>query len=237
MFFLSFSLFLTVKYDSRKKYSLFLKYIGLYFKVLLLIEEDFTFLCSELKKKEEHKILSQIRKGDESPIFEIYKIFRDEFLMYAKTNYNSTSEQSKDAFQEAVIDFHQNVISGKLTELSSSLKTYLFQIGKHKLLNILQKERRITYHDSIHLIKGEKATDFMKEENRIYTQEQINNAINKLPEDCQEVLKLYYFKEFDMNSIARDMNYKNANTAKSKKSVCMKRLVAELNKITSMIFL
>ena len=38
-----------------------------------------------------------------------------------------------------------------------------------------------------------------------------------------------------MESIAENMGYKNADTAKSKKSTCMKKLVIELKKL-SMIF-
>lgn len=162
---------------------------------------------------------------------------RDEFIQWSVKNYSATSDQAKDAFQEAILDFHQNVIHGKLTELSSSLKTYLFQIGKHKLLNILKKDRRMTYNDALHLITHGEVDTFMEEENKAYTQEQISNAIEQLPEDCQKVLNLFYFKEYDMDSIAREMNYKNSDTAKSKKSVCMKNLMNELKKISSLLVL
>lgn len=180
-------------------------------------------------------ILAKLRKGDDSPIYELYRLYRDEFIAWSKSKYSSTEDQAKDAFQEAVLDFHQNVLSGKLTDLSSTIKTYLFQIGKFKLLNIQKKERRLTYHDALHLIENGEAEKFMEEENKAYTQEQISQAIDKLPEDCQKVLRLYYFNEYDMDSVAREMAYKNSDTAKSKKSNCMKNLMAELKKL-SMIF-
>ena len=162
---------------------------------------------------------------------------RDEFIQWSAKNYSATSDQAKDAFQEAILDFHQNVIHGKLTELTSSLKTYLFQIGKHKLLNILKKDRRMTYNDALHMINHGEVDIFMEEENKAYTQEQISRAIEQLPEDCQKVLNLFYFKEYDMETIAREMNYKNSDTAKSKKSVCMKKLISELKKISMLLTL
>lgn len=180
-------------------------------------------------------ILEKLRNGDDSPIFDLYKLYRDEFISWAKVKYFATEDQAKDAFQEAVLDFHQNVISGHLTEFSSTIKTYLFQIGKYKLLNIQKKESRMTYHDALHLIENGEAEKFMEEENKAYTQEQISQAIEKLPEDCQKVLRLYYFNEYDMESVAREMDYKNSDTAKSKKSVCMKNLINELKKL-SMLF-
>lgn len=182
-------------------------------------------------------ILEKLRSGDDSPIFDLYKIYRDEFILWSASSYSANEEQAKDAFQDAVLDFYQNVISGQLTSLSSTVKTYLFQIGKHKLLNIQKKESRMTYHDALHLIEGREVDSFMEEENKVYSQEQISKAIETLPEACQKVLKLFYFKEYDMESIARELNYKNADTAKSKKSVCMKNLMIELKKISTSLML
>jgi len=165
-------------------------------------------------------------------LIDLYKLYRNEFITWSCKEFRAKEEQAKDAFQEAILDFHQNIVSGQLTELISSEKTYLFQIGKHKVLNLIKKESRITYNHNLHLIKGKEYEDFMDDENQAYTQEQISSAINKLPEDCQKVLKLHYFNEYDMDSIAREMEYKNADTAKSKKSVCLKKLIDELNKLS-----
>jgi len=155
-------------------------------------------------------------------------------VTWSQSNYKSNKEQAQDCFQEAMIDFHQNVVSGKLTDLTSSLKTYIFQIGKFKMLNLLKKESRLTYQDNLQVIKGKEVEDFMNDD-KVYSQEQISEAIAKLPTDCQKVLKLYYFNEFDMESIARELNYKNANTAKSKKSLCMKGLIKELTKLVKVL--
>lgn len=182
-------------------------------------------------KADEKHIINDIRLGNERVLMSLYTDFRDEFIVWSKKNFGAQNEQAKDAFQEAILDFNENIVSGRLTELTCSVKTYLFQIGRNKVINILKKENRITYNENLHLIKANEYEDFMDEENKSFTQEQISEAIEKLPDDCQEVLKLHYFKEYDMESIAREMNYKNADTAKSKKSVCMKRLVTELNKL------
>lgn len=182
-------------------------------------------------------IIDEIGLGNEKVLMSLYADFRDEFIIWSHKNFGAHKEQAKDAFQEAILDFNENIVSGRLTELTCSVKTYLFQIGRNKIINILKKERRITYNDNLHLIKVNEYEDFMDEENKSFTQEQISQVISQLPDDCKEVLKLHYFKEYDMESIAREMNYKNADTAKSKKSICMKRLIAELNKLTKMLIL
>ncbi len=180
-------------------------------------------------------IIYQIKQGNEQPLIDLYRLHRNEFIVWSCKEFRANEEQAKDAFQEAILDFHQNIVSGQLTELISSEKTYLFQIGKHKILNLIKKEGRITYNDNLQLIKGKEFEDYMEDENKAYTQEQISSAINKLPEDCQKILKLHYFNEYDMDSIAREMDYKNADTAKAKKSVCMKKLIVELNKLSKIL--
>ncbi len=182
-------------------------------------------------------MVEAIRAGNDAPIYDIYKLHRNEFISWARKNFKATNEQAKDAFQESVLDFYQNVKSGQLSHLTSELKTYLFQIGKYKLLNVKKKEARLTYLDVLQVIEGGELETFMEEENNAYNKEQISRAIEGLPEDCKKVLKLFYFQEYDMESIAREMGYANSATAKSKKALCMKKLMVELKKLTSVLVL
>ena len=186
--------------------------------------------------EKDNKIIQEIKSGNESPLVEIYKLFRNEFLAWGLHNYAINEEQLKDIYQDTILDLQQNIISGQLNHLTSTLKTYLFQIGKFKIINFLKRESRITYLPDAKFINTERE-DFMRTEERQYKLENIAKAMSKLPKDCQDLLKLYYFKEYDMSSIARELNYKNADTAKSKKSVCMKKLLAELSKLSKILVL
>ena len=181
--------------------------------------------------KEFQNIIQEIKSGNENILIRFYEVYRDEFIAFSAKNYNAQNEQSKDAFQDAVLDFHQNIISGQLIELTASPKTYLFQLGRNKVLNILKKERRITYLEDIQVIKGQEYESFVEDNEAAFTQEQMQSVIPLMPNDCQKVLKLFYYNEYDMESIADEMNYKNSNTAKSKKSVCMKKLIEKLNEL------
>lgn len=182
-------------------------------------------------EKEFQNIIQEIKAGNEQILVRLYEVYRNEFIAFSAKNFSAQDEHSKDAFQEAVLDFHQNIISGKLVELTSSAKTYLFQIGRNKVLNILKKDRRITYHEDSQVIKGNEYEVFVEEDEAAFAQEQIQSVISLMPIDCQKVLKLYYYNEYDMESIAFEMDYKNSNTAKSKKSLCMKKLIEKLNEL------
>ena len=104
----------------------------------------------------ENKIIQKIREGLEAPLVDIYTLYRDEFILWSTKHYNINKEQSKDLFQDAIIDFRKNIQTGQLKVLISSIKTYLFQIAKFKVINLIKRESRQTYIKDIELIKGER---------------------------------------------------------------------------------
>jgi DNA-directed RNA polymerase specialized sigma24 family protein len=85
------------------------------------------------------------------------------------------------------------------------------------------------------LIKDHNSAAMDDDQESEENQEKLKTAIKVLSPDCKKILELFYFKEYDMESIARDMYYKNADTAKSKKSLCMKCLIKEMNKLSKLM--
>ena len=65
-----------------------------------------------------------------------------------------------------------------------------------------------------------------------HIKETVKNLLNNQCKDCKKVLELYYFKELNMEQIAEEMGYKNANVAKKKKYECLKKVMQSVkNKI------
>lgn len=129
-----------------------------------------------------------------------------------------------------MISFHNSVCEEKLTTLTSDLKTYLFACGKNLLLNLNKKNAKVVHLFDSNVI-NHSSSEILEEESKKYNQELIQNAIVKLPETCQKVLTLYYFNEYDMDSISQELNYKNSNVAKKKKCDCMKKLAEIVKEI------
>ena len=73
-------------------------------------------------------LLESIAQGDLARFEEAYLSYRDEFIMWANKNYYCDFEESRDIYQATVIQFYENVRSGRLTRLTSDLKTYLFAL-------------------------------------------------------------------------------------------------------------
>ena len=185
------------------------------------------------------RVLDKLKHGSDDVLIELYKLYRNEFIHWAFINYNVPSDDAKDLFQESIIAFYDNVKSGRLKELSSDVKTYIFQIGKFKILNFLKKHnRRVTYSDFDVLKVVEPTENTMEDKaEQEFIKATVRKFLDEQCEDCKKVLELYYFNEMDMKSIAKEMGYKNADVAKKKKYECFKKLAEMVRKnLTVVIF-
>ena len=58
----------------------------------------------------------------------------------------------------------------------------------------------------------------------------IRKYVKQMKEPCATVLGLFYFKDYSMQQIAQQMNYKNSDVAKTRKNKCMSQLMDAINK-------
>jgi RNA polymerase sigma factor (sigma-70 family) len=186
-----------------------------------------------------NELIYKIKQGDEDACLELYKLYRNEFLNWSFLNYKINKEDGKDIFQDSIIAFYNNVKSGQLAEFTSDIKTYLFAIGKFKIINFIKKQQRsVTFSDFDVLMVNEPISNEMidKEENE-FIKSTVKKYLDLQCEDCKKVLELYYFKDLDMKTIAHFLGYKNADVAKKKKYECFKKLAEMVRKnLTVLVF-
>ncbi len=166
-----------------------------------------------------------------------YKLYRNEFIHFAFTHYGCDSENAKDIFQDVIIAFYDNIKSGQLTEITGEVKTYLFAIGKFKVINFQKKESRKVTFDVSTLINSQNQIEntMADKEEQEFIKATISRFLDEQCEDCKKVLEMYYFEELDMKTIAERMGYKNANVAKKKKYECFKKLAEMVKKNLKML--
>src|SRR5215212_8720069 len=92
----------------------------------------------------ENQIIERIRLGGQSELGIIYEEFRSEFIQWISREFHCTTDDSKDIYQLSILIFYDNVKSGKLEHLVSSIKTYLFAIGKNVAKENMRKAKRHT---------------------------------------------------------------------------------------------
>jgi RNA polymerase sigma-70 factor (ECF subfamily) len=169
----------------------------------------------------DQNVIARIRSGDEQPVTEIYRAYRNDFIYWAVRNYGITEEIARDVYQMAVVIFYENIRSGKLTQLQSSAKTYLFGIGKNKVMEELASQRKAQKLQENFRYEPLPA-DSNEEKEELFKILEV--ALNELGEPCRTVLDLYYYKNYGIDQIAEALNYKGNDSAKTQKYKCLTRL-------------
>ncbi|MGB3180956.1 MAG: sigma-70 family RNA polymerase sigma factor [Cyclobacteriaceae bacterium] len=171
---------------------------------------------------DEKEVIERLRSGGEKELEMIYLKYRDEFLFWITKNFTCPLDEAKDIYQVSILTLYENVVQGKVRTLTSSIKTYLFAIGKNKALASNKKAQRFTsdFSDNMDVSAIENGHSSEDEERwRL-----VESSLDKLGDPCRTLLKQYYYHKKAVSDIAVELGYKNADTAKNLKYKCMKRL-------------
>jgi len=167
------------------------------------------------------QLQERLRSDDKAALEGVYNSYRKEFLYYC-ARYPIDKTAILDIYQDAIIAMHQNFVMSQVVLTSSSIKTYLFGIGKNKLYKKLKEQNRVL------LIENEvsDAYESIDIESQLPTENQVALAKNiaKISESCQIILKLFYYRGLTIEEIVDMTNYKDGNTVRSQKSRCLKQL-------------
>ncbi len=166
-------------------------------------------------------------------ITETYNKYREPFLGFARKNFGLSGDITEDIYQETMLAFHQNVLNGKINNLTVPLQTYVFAIGKNKIVDHFRKTGRnipIERFPDVFSSEEEMFNCFYKEEDSAVNKRNmiVYNAVSQMENPCKEILSLFYWHEKSMKEIAEQMNYNSPDVAKTAKSRCLKKIEAYL---------
>ena len=174
---------------------------------------------------ENHSLIERIKNGDgDDALKEIYSSYRNEFIRWAIGNHSCSMEEAKDIFQQSMIILYENVVYEKLTELTTQVNTYLFGIGKNKILELLrqkgraviQNEDKVDYESYLY---GHEMDEGFEEKMR-----KVEAFISKMGTPCKNILEQYYYHKKSMQEISEILDYKSGDTVKTLKYKCLQRL-------------
>ncbi len=168
----------------------------------------------------EHTI-KQLREGDELTISSVYKSNREKFISYAR-RFDINREDIIDIYQDAIIALTENAKKGLLDGLKSEISTYLFSIGKYMIYNHLKKNKNLPLFEKN--IPDDITWNDYTEEMQDDDVRKMKASFSKLGEQCQKVLRLFYYEEKKLDDIVTALAYSNKDVLKSQKSRCIKQL-------------
>ena len=172
----------------------------------------------------EQNWIALLKQDGNKALKDIYVAYRTECLSWLQKTYNIDQELAKDTFQLSIVLLYENVISGKLTDAKSSLKSYLFGIAKNKVRDLIKSEISYEKSKKIAVLK-ESLVDNIHDKNQLNELlTVIRSALTNLGEPCKTILEAFYFERKSYNEIAQIVGHGQAGTTKSKKHKCLKRL-------------
>lgn len=167
-------------------------------------------------------IIHDFKTNNQSVIQATYLKYREEFYMFMKKRYNTDKELAAEIYQEAFYVLYNNILKGKLTELTAGLKTYLFQVGRNIFLNELKRNKRNSDLED-YKIENKKNEEQAEDESDKAAQI-VRKALEKLGEKCRELLKLFYFERCKNEEIMQRLNYATIDSVKTQKYKCFQQL-------------
>jgi RNA polymerase sigma-70 factor (ECF subfamily) len=173
----------------------------------------------------------KIKKGNKEALAEVYKEHRDTVINWITHKHSCSLEEAKDIYQDAIVIFYNNAAKGKISEINFSIGSYLHEVVRRQFLNKLKKENRMS-RGLLDLLQAPDNTNIESEHLFEQKLEVVHQAILELSEACQQLIKLKYFANLDMQAICDQLGYKNPETAKNLKYKCMRILRRKVNTMT-----
>jgi RNA polymerase sigma-70 factor (ECF subfamily) len=173
---------------------------------------------------EKNLSVETIRYADEKSLQSYYNKYRKEFGQWAANHYSVDEEEAGDIYQQSFIIFYYNIKDGKLTELTSGVKTYLFSIGKNILRQHFKSGSKFV--DQLEPELNEQLIDnsILDHYEKSEKTDKVARLLETIGEPCKTVLTLFYFHDYSMEAIAQEMDYKSEQIAAKRKFICLQQL-------------
>ena len=182
--------------------------------------------------QQENIILDDLKQGSEKALRKVYEDNRDKFINFAR-RYNLPQDDVLDIYQDAYVIFYNNIMSGKIKTMTSSISTYLFSVGKYLIFDKMKKNnKKVGPNFDLSIVKDEDEmldTFEIEEQTLTHEQELLRKHFTSIGKQCQELLNLFYYRGFTIKDILEQGKYNSENVIKSAKSRCMKTLKERIN--------
>ena len=172
--------------------------------------------------EQDQLLLKGLAENDKNAIESIYRLNFKTIQTFVVNN-NGSVDDARDIFQEAMVVLYEKSKATAFS-LNCQIKTYVYSICRRLWLKRLQQLSKFS-------TSVESLEEIVPVEEEIEEHEKINNdfilmedAMNKIGEPCKSLLNAYYMSKKNMQEIASEFGYTNADNAKTQKYKCLVRL-------------
>jgi len=172
--------------------------------------------------EEEKILLTGLAQNDKNSIESIYRENYSAIQSFVLNN-NGSVDDARDIFQEAMIVLYEKSKLDSFS-LNCQIKTYVYSICRRLWLKRLQQLGRFStpVENLEEIISVEEEIEDHEKKNDDFVL--MEHAMAKIGEPCKSLLDAYYLQKKNMQEIASEFGYTNADNAKTQKYKCLIRL-------------
>ncbi len=181
------------------------------------------------------EILQSLQQGDNQALTAVYQQVSGYCIRTLLRKTTCSPEDAEDLLMDAILIFRDNILTRKLTQITN-LKAYLFGIcwNLWREKNRTQSKWEAAKSDLEHQIlvmetQGElpfPGEELLEQKALI---QQVQQALGKLGDRCQQLLKMVYVESRSHQEIAEAMNFSSANVVKVTRHRCYQQWVKHIN--------
>ena len=169
-------------------------------------------------------------------------------LAFLKKQYGMTEDDCKDVFQESFMTLHKNIVTGRLSNLTSSLSTYFNGICRNKAYELLRKNGKMVHEEdevSLDILNAEIQADkvdaliALENEDSSFAERKealVRQIVRELPPPCNELLWGFFRDNFSMKTLAKMFNYSSESSVKVTKHRCQTKFRERFNELKDQLF-
>ncbi|MGB1241246.1 MAG: RNA polymerase sigma factor [Chitinophagales bacterium] len=174
--------------------------------------------------------LIDFKAGKKEATNRLYNEYRPFFVKWLVKKHHCSKEDAIDVFHDSIIVLYKNAQRGKLDNMTSQLKTYLFGIGRNVFFERLRKKTPPTSESPLMSMESldmgaEKKLQLMDRKKLV------SQLLKRMENPCRGILYLFYYRQYSIEAIQKSMNYKSIDVVRSQKGRCVKAFKKQFDKV------
>jgi RNA polymerase sigma-70 factor (ECF subfamily) len=151
----------------------------------------------------EHQQTHTLQNGDLTAFEMLFRTFYQPLCNYAYT-FTQDRDEAEEVVQSTFLSVWEKY---KTLEIHTAMKPYLYAMVRNSCLNVIKHEKIKQKHVQSEMVMAQRSVESVT--NTVLAtelDERIQNALQKLPEQCRIIFKLSRFEELKYAEIAEHLN-------------------------------
>jgi len=150
----------------------------------------------------EHQQSNTLKSGDLTAFEMLFRTFYQPLCNYAYT-FTQDRDEAEEVVQSTFLSIWEKY---KTLEIHTAMKPYLYAMVRNSCLNIIKHEKIKQKHIQSEMVLGERSSESVTHTVlAIELDERIQQALEKLPEQCRLIFKLSRFEDLKYAEIAEHL--------------------------------